>query len=132
MEKSISPEAFRVLGEVAAWIEQFDCIERIFLFGSVVRGDAHPNSDIDLLVEFRGKSLSEIAEYVDSYCSFQGTCDCWAKSTGLILGRTIHVHDAVFGDPPDAARPAVFAAAENPLMKIGKAWAVWTQPVAAT
>jgi predicted nucleotidyltransferase len=128
MEKLISAEARTILGVVSAWVEQFECIERMFLFGSVVRGDARPDSDIDLLVQFRGKSVSEMTEYLDSYCAFQNACDSWAKSAGSILGRTIHVHDAVFVDPPDAAAPVVFAAAETALMKIGKAWAVWTQP----
>ncbi len=43
---------------------------RVRVFGSVARGDARPDSDIDLLVEFEpGRTLLDIAGFQDDACA---------------------------------------------------------------
>jgi predicted nucleotidyltransferase len=37
-------------------------LKRLGIFGSVVRGDAGPNSDVDILVEFSGPIGFEVAD----------------------------------------------------------------------
>ncbi len=47
-------ELLRKIQEHSARLVEFD-VEQLLLFGSTARDDATPSSDIDLLVEFRGK-----------------------------------------------------------------------------
>lgn len=39
-------------------------VRSLSLFGSVARGEEHPNSDVDILVEFRGKATFD--RYMDT------------------------------------------------------------------
>jgi hypothetical protein len=48
-------------------------IRRLQVFGSVARGDAQPDSDIDLIAEFSDrKSLFELIDVEDSLAAFFG------------------------------------------------------------
>jgi len=117
-----------VLQEVATFAEQYACIRHIFLFGSLPRGDAREESDVDLLIHYRATSLSELAIDHESYGKFQEEFSVWAKQLEKKVGRRVSLHDAYFTDPPDAARPAVLEGARQPLAQIGKALAVYTPP----
>ncbi len=62
----MSTEAIRNLKDLRHWREQILAIasqhqaRRIFVFGSVARGDAHGDSDIDFLVDFEeGSRLTD-------------------------------------------------------------------------
>ncbi|MBI5933148.1 MAG: nucleotidyltransferase family protein [Chloroflexi bacterium] len=39
-------------------------VKSLSLFGSVARGEEHPNSDVDILVEFKGKATFD--RYMDT------------------------------------------------------------------
>lgn len=64
-------ETFRLLLAAEADIRQLG-VRRLALFGSVIRGEARPDSDVDLLVEFapeqksfdRFMALSELLERI--------------------------------------------------------------------
>lgn len=58
----------KILGEFRREIENIygDRLEEIILYGSHARGDATPNSDIDLLVVLRGTPGQEIDRMIDS------------------------------------------------------------------
>lgn len=47
-------EVLRKIQEHSGRLIEFD-VEQLLLFGSTARNEATPSSDIDLLVEFRGK-----------------------------------------------------------------------------
>ena len=49
-------EALMILTEHREELEEFGA-ERLALFGSVARDEAGPGSDVDLLVEFDGRSI---------------------------------------------------------------------------
>ena len=48
-----------LLVEVANWVDQFPCVKRVYMFGSVVRRDATPASDLDLAIEYVEEVLHE-------------------------------------------------------------------------
>lgn len=48
-------QVIRILGERRADIRRQFSVRRLALFGSVVRNEARPGSDIDVLVVFEGK-----------------------------------------------------------------------------
>ena len=54
-EKMTRDDALRVLGEHRAELEQLG-VKSLALFGSLVRNEAGPESDVDLLVEFEGRA----------------------------------------------------------------------------
>jgi predicted nucleotidyltransferase len=63
----------------------------VWIFGSVARGDASPDSDIDFLVEFEpGRSLLDQVHLIDELGSLLGTrVDVVAK--GGLLPRDHHI-----------------------------------------
>jgi predicted nucleotidyltransferase len=43
---------FEIAALIASWADHHPVVKTIYLFGSVVRGEAHAGSDLDLLIEF--------------------------------------------------------------------------------
>lgn len=68
-EKTPAGDARRQDSELGAFVERVtsalgDRIELITLFGSAARGDAAPDSDIDLLIVTRGPFLEDFREII--------------------------------------------------------------------
>jgi predicted nucleotidyltransferase len=47
-----SPELHKLALTLSEWADGIPCIKKLILFGSRVRGDHRPNSDVDVRVEF--------------------------------------------------------------------------------
>jgi predicted nucleotidyltransferase len=62
-------------------------VERAFLFGSVARGDEHPESDIDLFVETRGKEEKEKVAAALSRASHEFVVRFGNPLSNLVLTR---------------------------------------------
>jgi predicted nucleotidyltransferase len=61
-EKRYARRAWRLLAALRAALRTESNVRFALLFGSVARGDDHPRSDIDLLVEMRDGSLDRVAD----------------------------------------------------------------------
>ena len=50
---------------VARWAAQFDRLETVYIFGSRVRGDHRPDSDLDIALDFNYSGFSAATEPID-------------------------------------------------------------------
>lgn len=68
-------------------------VQRIWVFGSVARGEANPDSDVDFLVEFEtGRSLFDQVHLINDLGTLLGTrVDVVAR--GGLLQRDQHIVD---------------------------------------
>ena len=55
-------------------IIQFD-VKSLAIFGSVARGESGPESDVDFLVEFKGRATLD--RYMDLKFFLEDLLDCW-------------------------------------------------------
>ena len=74
-------------------------IDRLFLFGSVARGEAQPGSDVDVLVEFRS------AATLDAFMGLK-------EELERLLGTTVDLAT------PKALRPALRALIAKDLLDV--------------
>ncbi len=54
MTKKVGPieDQKSLANVIAQWVDQRPAVEQVYIFGSHVRGDARPDSDLDLAIEF--------------------------------------------------------------------------------
>ncbi len=66
METVVLPDRERLAELCRRWK-----IRNLFLFGSVARGEARPDSDVDLLVEFEPDRPSTVRFFLDARADFE-------------------------------------------------------------
>jgi hypothetical protein len=116
-----------ILDEVDAEAAKYDCIAALYIFGSIVRGDYTPTSDVDIAVEYM--PLAEIAALDDgSYERWQEAAEGWRQSFGRRIGREVHLDQLHIADPQSAAWQAIDRARASPVASKGKAVMVHTPP----
>jgi predicted nucleotidyltransferase len=133
MRSSLNDLQDRALGAASAWAHQHPCLERVFIFGSAVRGDDHAGSDLDIAVEY----VPEIYEptkasddMMRSHSKLNDTAEAWALRLGASIGRPVHLHRMYSPGPEDRAWPAIVKASANPVAVRGKTWMVATPAIA--
>lgn len=76
--KIADPKIFDRLNITPEKLEEF-CqrrhITELALFGSILRGDFHPNSDIDILVVFIPEAKTSLLDLVDMQYELEDLCD---------------------------------------------------------
>ena len=75
----------RALELFAALGDEFHCLERLYIFESVARGETATSNDLDICVEYV-ETGQHSDRFTDSYTKFQGTCEDWAEATSQLLG----------------------------------------------
>jgi predicted nucleotidyltransferase len=121
-------DLIRLLEQVAAWADEFLCIEEVWVFGSFARGDHHDGSDIDIgvkLVELRGEPV------LLSYQRLHESNREWRLALGQRFGHRIELHGINVGEPDGPALAAVPAARNDPERCVpykGKVFALVTCP----
>lgn len=104
---------------LAQWLEPAEGFHA-YLFGSRVRGDHRPDSDVDVRIFLKDCEPShESAEW----WTRQNETD-FAAVKALLPG-TLAIHR----EESDAADSHIRAAAKTPLMQIGRLIVVWTPPI---
>jgi predicted nucleotidyltransferase len=117
-----------VLAEAAAEADKHDCIAGLYIFGSMVRGDHSPTSDLDIAIDYVDPSPSPTNEWTESYTRWQEIAEDWALSLGSRIGHKVALHRMFIRDPEDAAWPTIVRYRECPFATEGKARMVYTPP----
>ena len=71
------------------------CIPAMYLFGSYARGDATEESDIDLLVDTTGTTLTSLLRLGELYCDLE---DALKKRIDLVTVRSIMQNSTMESD----------------------------------
>lgn len=109
----------RLANTVAEWAEPLP-IKRVYIFGSQVRGDYKPGSDLDVAIEFSPRpSAQEMRNWQN-----QNETDFACLKGALGVPLSLHV------DHSDIVWPAIRGGAHTPVFSIGKVCCVIT-PVKA-
>jgi predicted nucleotidyltransferase len=108
----------RALAEVPVdWIAPAPSIPAVYLFGSRVRGDYRPDSDVDVRLEW--KALDDVSV---RWWGEQNETD-FAALKARLPGRL-----AIHREPQDDADAAIREGAKNPVLTLGCVVCVWTPP----
>ena len=109
-----------VLAQILAeWVAEVPGIPSVFLFGSRVRGDHRPDSDVDLAV------------FIEAWGDDNETVEWWTRQNAedfaalkALLPGPLSIHR----DEWDDVRARILEARTNPVLRVGKAVCVWTPP----
>lgn len=111
-------EELRALAEaVADWVDDVPGISSVYLFGSRVRGDHRPDSDVDLRL------------YLDEWGTDNRTTEWWTRENMddfAALKARLPGQLAIHREASDDADDAIKAARTNPVLVVRKAVCVWT------
>ena len=114
-------EELRELADILAdWIEPAPDVPEIYFFGSRVRGDARPDSDVDVrlfLDEWRNVSDRTLQWWQE-----QNEAD-FAELKSRLPGPL-----ALHREQVDGADDDIRKGRENPGLKVGRVVCVWTPP----
>lgn len=120
MKRVLSPLQDQILRHVAEFAGRFDCVEVIYVFGSVARGDWTAASDVDLAVKYRDGIDSSFALY-ESHNDLQCTFEDWRDESSKLFKMRFKFERIYRSDRDDETWFAVLKAAETPVGQIGKA-----------
>ena len=113
----------QALAEILAdWIEPAPGIPAIYLFGSRVRGDHQPDSDVDLRIYLNEWKPCEVTT---RWWTDQNTSDFAAVKARLPGPLAIH------RETDDAADVEIRKGVTAPVLVVGRVVCVWTKPKAA-
>ena len=105
----------RLANIIAEWAESLP-IERVYIFGSQVRGDNKPSSDLDVAIEF---SPTPTNEEMQNWQHQNDTAFAWLKGAlGIPLSLHVEHNDVVWS--------AIRNGAQTPVLSIGKVSCVMT------
>jgi predicted nucleotidyltransferase len=115
----MASDEIRDLAEIIArWVDDVPGISAVYLFGSRVRGDHRPDSDVDLRL-----FLDEMGnDYETTTWWFkQNGSDFWGLKSKLPGPLALHCRP---GDPDHAIKKGM----ANPVLVVRKVWCVYTPP----
>ena len=117
-----------ILDEVAAEADKHDCIAAMYIYGSIVRGDHSPTSDLDIFVEYV-KDLTSSEALMASFNAWNASCQNWAASLERNLGgHRVQFHGMGKLDLEDPSWKAIVAKRDSPIAKKGRGVIVYTPP----
>jgi predicted nucleotidyltransferase len=116
----MNPDLLALARILADWIEPAPNLPAVYLYGSRVRGDHHPNSDVDVRVlpnEWR-----DLQEVDVEWWTNENATDFAALRARL--PGPLHLPL----DPWNAADAAIREGRKNPVLVLGRVVCVWTRP----
>ena len=124
----------KILEALNAWSADKGVVEQMILFGSIARGDANQDSDIDIAILYRSEAISgESTDLVREFIELQTEPDTWVDDLEAQLGRKVSLHGWYFSQQlgqsnADLAWTSIFEGLKAPVATIGKAVAIITPP----
>jgi predicted nucleotidyltransferase len=106
-------------GIIAEWVEYVPGIGAVYLFGSRVRGDHRPDSDVDLRL------------YIQDWQADRETTAWWTQQDQTEfadLKARLPGPLAIHRERTDDADNAIKTGMANPVLRVGKVVCVWTPP----
>lgn len=121
MTKKVGPTSdLKSLAHVIAqWADQRPAIQRVYIFGSRVRGDNRPDSDLDVAIEFAPTLTTEATWDWTQHSRVVG-----AELKAALGG----IEPALHAQKDDGAWPAIREAAKDPVLTVGKVICCATPP----
>ena len=119
---TIPPDLPALAEAVAMWVDAAPGVPSVYVFGSRVRGDHRPDSDVDLF--FLQEEWDASSENVDWW---QAQSMAEYRDLGDALPGPLHILLEAY----DASRATVLAARADParvVLKVRKAVCLWTPP----
>ena len=116
----VNPELIALVNTLADWVEPAPNIPAVYLFGSRVRGDHRPDSDVDVRLfidEWKNLSSAETKWWTD-----QNTTDFAALKARLPGPLAIHRETSDNADAP------ILKGRERPVLVYRRIVCVWTPP----
>ena len=104
---------------VAKWVDEVPGVPAVYLFGSRVRGDHRPDSDVDIRVYLR----DWVTDNATAIWWLQQNQDDFSELKAQLPGPL-----SIHREARDAADEAIKARMDNPVLKVRKAVCVWTPP----
>ena len=104
---------------VAKWIDELPGVPAVYLFGSRVRGDHRPDSDVDIRV------------YLRDWVTDSATAIWWLQQNQTDfseLKAQLPGPLSIHREARDAADEAIKAGMSNPVLRVRKVVCVWTPP----
>jgi predicted nucleotidyltransferase len=115
---TIDPNLKRQARILCKWAKSLP-LKSVYIFGSRVRGDARPDSDLDVAVEFEPPpTVNEAMRNWD----YQNKTKFAELKKALGISLSLHI------DQDDGAWPAIRAGAIKPVFSVGKVVCVITPP----
>lgn len=114
-----------IVRHVAGWCDGQPYVRAVHAFGSRIRGDARPESDLDILIDIQdGEPVSDeaVAAWVPEQRDFSSLRRLFPKFPLhiLVLQRT-------HGPSGDPAVAGLLRASRQPMLSLGRAHAVLTR-----
>jgi predicted nucleotidyltransferase len=120
MARTMKRELQALAEILAEWINPAPGIPAVYLFGSRVRGDHRPNSDVDVRLYL--DEWSDVGEVDLRWWRSQNETD-FADLKARLPG-TLHIHR----ENQDDADPAIRQGRKKPVLVVGRVVCVWTPP----
>ena len=118
---SLQMDELRKLAEVfAEWCEPATGLQQVYLFGSRVRGDNRPDSDVDIRI------------FMEEWRPDAAACQWWTHqniSDFEELKAKLPGPLAIHRDTPDLADAAIRAGARQPVLTVGKVVCISTPAI---
>lgn len=108
-----NPELHSLVNTLNEWAQRIPCIKTVFLYGSRVRGDQRPDSDVDIHIEFDANE--SIIEWIG-----ENSTDFEDLKRHLPGPLAIHI------EKDDPSLRVLFAASQSPALVLGKVKCVVT------
>jgi hypothetical protein len=122
MRAMIPPDLPALAETIATWADEAPGVPHVYVFGSRVRGDHHPGSDVDLfLFQEEWDATSENVDW------WQAQSMAEYRDLGDALPGPLHILLETY----DASRDAVLAARADPaciVLQVRKVTCLWTPP----
>ncbi len=104
---------------IAQWADQRPAVEQVYIFGSYVRGDARPDSDLDLAIDFVQNLTSDATWDWTQHSQVVGE-----ELKAALGGIQVSLHTK----KNDVAWPAIRKAAKDSVLIVGKVMCCATPP----
>jgi hypothetical protein len=89
----MTPKQRDILGAVAAWADEYPCIQAIHVFGSIARDEAGKESDLGIAFEYVPGIRGDDHEAVECYTKVNGDWESFAERMRMILGICLGQRD---------------------------------------
>jgi predicted nucleotidyltransferase len=85
---SLSPDQVKILRIVAEWADLFPCIDAVYVFGSVARGEETPH-DIDIAIEYSDEVRANVTAAIECYTNVNARSPELEQSLARVISVSV-------------------------------------------